>query len=83
MVSLSDDKQTDNIDAFNTTSRYLDDILSINYNLVSMRENLSSGICEQRRRRPACASALSDQRLFIRFLERSIPKLATGEISIF
>ena len=26
MVSLSDDKQADNIDAFNNTSRYLDDI---------------------------------------------------------
>ena len=26
MVSLSDDKQADVIDAFNTTSRYLDDI---------------------------------------------------------
>ena len=30
MMSLSDDKQADNIDAFNTTSRYLDDILNIN-----------------------------------------------------
>ena len=30
MVSLSDDKQGDVIDAFNTTSRYLDDILNIN-----------------------------------------------------
>ena len=29
-MSLSDDKQTDVIDAFNTTSRYLDDILNIN-----------------------------------------------------
>ena len=29
MVSLSDDKQADVIDAFNTTSRYLDDILNI------------------------------------------------------
>ena len=27
MMSLYDDKQTDIIDAFNTTSRYLDDIL--------------------------------------------------------
>ena len=39
MVSLSDDKQADVIDAFNTTSRYLDDILNIyNYyfdNMVS------------------------------------------------
>ena len=30
MVSLSDDKQADIIDAFKTTSRYLDDILNIN-----------------------------------------------------
>ena len=29
MLSLSDDKQADVIDAFNTTSRYLDDILNI------------------------------------------------------
>ena len=29
MMSLSDDKQADDIDAFNTTSRYLDDILNI------------------------------------------------------
>ena len=30
MLSLSDDKQGDVINAFNTTSRYLDDILNIN-----------------------------------------------------
>ena len=30
MISLSDDKQTDIIDDFNTTSRYLDGILNIN-----------------------------------------------------
>ena len=30
MWSLSDDKQADIIDAFNTSSRYLDDILNIN-----------------------------------------------------
>ena len=39
MMSLSDDKQADVIDAFKTTSRYLDDILNINYvyfdNMVS------------------------------------------------
>ena len=29
MMSLSDDKQADIIDAFNTTLRYLDDILNI------------------------------------------------------
>ena len=31
MMSLSDYNQADVIDAFNTTSRYLDDILNINY----------------------------------------------------
>ena len=30
MMYLSDDKQADVIDAFNTTSRYLDDILNVN-----------------------------------------------------
>ena len=30
MMSLSDNKQVDIIDAFNSTSRYLDDILKIN-----------------------------------------------------
>ena len=30
MISFSDDKQADIIDAFSTTSRYLDDILNIN-----------------------------------------------------
>ena len=38
-MSLPDDKQADIIDAFNTTSRYLDDILNNNYihfdNIVS------------------------------------------------
>ena len=34
MKSLSDDKQADVIDAFNTTSRYLDDILNINVYLT-------------------------------------------------
>ena len=30
MMSLSDDKQADVIDSFNTTSKYLGDILNIN-----------------------------------------------------
>ena len=30
MMSLSDDKQADSIDSFNTTSRYLDDFLNNN-----------------------------------------------------
>ena len=33
MMSLSDNKRVDVIDAFNTTSRYLDDILNINNNV--------------------------------------------------
>ena len=33
------------------------------YNWASTRENLSTGVCEQLRRRPACAYAQSDQRL--------------------
>ena len=33
----------------------------IAYIWASRRENLSSGVCEQQRRRPACASAKTDQ----------------------
>ena len=33
------------------------------HNWAATRENLSSRVCEQYRRRPACASAQSDQRL--------------------
>ena len=42
MMSLSDDKQADIIDAFNTTSGYLDDILNIN-NVYF--DNMVSQIC--------------------------------------
>ena len=39
MMSLFDDKQADTIDAFNSTSRYLDDTINIKYvyfsNMVS------------------------------------------------
>ena len=45
------------------------------------RENLSSGVCEQQRHRPACASAQSDQRLCFRFLESIMSKLATCSFS--
>ena len=42
MMSLSDDKQADVIDVFNTTSRYFDDNLNINNvyfdNMVIVRE---------------------------------------------
>ena len=34
----------------------------VNHIWASSRENLPSGICEQQRRRPACASVQSDQR---------------------
>ena len=48
MMSLSDDKQADVIDAFNTTSRYLDDILNINNvyfdNMVSQISLQSSNL---------------------------------------
>ena len=36
MMSLSDDKQTDVIDAFNTKSRYLDDISNINMCILTI-----------------------------------------------
>ena len=36
---------------------------SISHKWASTREKLSSEVCEQQRRRPACASAQSDQRL--------------------
>ena len=42
---------------------------------ASTRETLSSGICEQHRRRPACASAQSDQRLFFAFWKVSYVNL--------
>ena len=48
MMSLSDDKQADVIDAFNTTSRYLDDILNINNvyldNMVSQKNLQNSNL---------------------------------------
>ena len=34
MMSLSDDKQANIIDAYNTASRYLDDILNINKKML-------------------------------------------------
>ena len=41
MMSLSDDKQADIIEAFNTTSIYLDDILKINIYFDNMvRKNI-------------------------------------------
>ena len=50
---------------------------------ASTRENLSLEVCEQHRRRPACASAQTDQRLCYSDLESIISKLATSKMSIF
>ena len=36
---------------------------AMNIKWASTQENLSSGVCERQRRRPACASLQSDQRL--------------------
>ena len=36
MLSLSEDNQSDVIEAFNSTSRYLDDLLNIDNNFDSM-----------------------------------------------
>ena len=48
------------------------------------RENLSSGACEQQRRRPACTSMQTQISAFvIRLLESIISRPATSEISIF
>ena len=38
-------------------------------------------VCEQQRRRSACASAQSDQRLYFRCLDSMIPLVSTSEIS--
>ena len=34
MLSLSDDNQSEVIEAFNSTSRYLDDLLNIDYSMI-------------------------------------------------
>ena len=40
MISLSADKDADIIEAFNSTSRYLDDALNINNNYFAGQSNL-------------------------------------------
>ena len=45
-------------------------LLNINIKWASTQENLSSGICEQQKRRPAFASAQSDQRLCFSLIEK-------------
>ena len=44
--------------------------MTSNHNWASTQENLFSGVCEQQRRRPACASAQSDQRLCYSFIRK-------------
>ena len=39
MLSLSEDNQSDVIEAFNSTSRYLDDLLNINNNFFDSMVN--------------------------------------------
>ena len=58
-------------------------LFSSSHMWASMRENLSSGICEQQRCRPACASAQTDQRLCYSLFRITISRHATREISIF
>ena len=62
--------------------------MSLNYSrpiltLQRYARNSAIGVCEQQRRRPACASAQSDQRLAIHLLNSIILKLAPSEISLF
>ena len=72
MMSLSDDKQDDVIDAFNTTSRYLDDILKVSkvakirnrYNQVPHLTQDTNGKVTNSQKTPqtrAKSSALSQQ----------------------
>ena len=51
---------------------------------ASMWENLSSGVWEQQRRRPACTSVLTGHPYFVIHISESIiSKLATRKISTF
>ena len=45
---------------------------------ASTQENLSSGVCEQQRRRPALSAPFVD-----RLLESIISRLATSKVSLF
>ena len=44
--------------------------ISASHIWASTRENQSSGVCKQQRRRPACASAQSDHRLCFSLYEK-------------
>ena len=50
---------------------------------AAMRQNLSLVVCEQHRRRLACAYMQPDQRVCCSLIERYILRLATNEISVF
>ena len=39
MLTLSDDNQSEDIEAFNSTSRYLDDLLNIDNNFFDCMDN--------------------------------------------
>ena len=56
---------------------------NMHFKWAATQENLSSKVCEQHRRRPACASAQSNQRLCYSFFESTIFYLESGKISIF
>ena len=60
---------------FNSASLYL------NYYLSLVMRKPVFALCEQQRRRSACASTQSDQRLCFRCLDSIIPLLAIAEIS--
>ena len=46
MMSLSDDKQADVIDAFNTTSRYLDDIFYERDFMMSLSDDKQADVID-------------------------------------
>ena len=57
------------------------DILLGFYNMSHVMRKPVYSICEQQRRRSACASAQSDQRLCFRFLDSTVQLISISEIS--
>ena len=78
-MSLSDDKQADVIDAFNTTSRYFEDITNINNvhfdNMVS--QIYPSELLLNKANTPDIEAALSMQFLMILFLPKFMINVTT------
>ena len=62
--------------------RFIYHNLSLNIIWALPRENLSSGVFKQHRRRPACASAQSYQHICYSLFKSAVCKLAAGEILI-